>query len=136
MSSRSRRRVLQLVAAVTLLAGCAGQALSVGDVTVLVSERTGDGMDALSDGRLEVVGGCLGAGGNVVVWPHGTKVADEEPLTIAVPGYGTFGLGDEVQVGGGYVREQSSDDVASGAYEVSGVTVPAECAQHGVFLAH
>jgi len=93
-------------------------------------------MDALGGGRMEVVGGCLGAHGSVIVWPHGTEVVKEEPLTIDIPNYGTFALGDEVQVGGGYVLEHSSSDVEPGPYEVGGVTVPAECAEHDIFLAH
>jgi hypothetical protein len=31
-------------------------------------------MDAFSGGRIEVVGGCLGASGSVVVWPHGKPI--------------------------------------------------------------
>lgn len=118
------------------LAACGGQAISAGDVTVLVSERADAGMDALGGGKLEVVGGCLGAGGSVIVWPHGTDVVQDDPLTIDIPGYGTFALGDEVQVAGGYVLEHSSDDVAPGDYPVSGVSVPAECAKYDIFLAH
>jgi hypothetical protein len=122
-------------AAVVSLSACGGQVISAGDVTVLVSERPGAGMDALGGGRLEVVGGCLGASGSVIVWPHGTKVVDEEPLRIEVPGYGTFGLDDQVQVGGGYVLEHSSGEVKPGPYEVAGVTVPADCAEYDIFLA-
>ncbi|MCF6745292.1 hypothetical protein E9529_13615 [Blastococcus sp. KM273128] len=109
--------------------------IAAGGVTVLVSERTGSGMDALGGGRLEVVGGCLGAGGSVVVWPHGTEVVDEEPMTIDVPGHGIYGLGDEVEVGGGFVLEHSSQDVRPGPFDIAGVTVPAGCAEHDVFLA-
>ncbi len=47
--------------------------ISAGDVTVLVSERPSGGMDTLGGGRPEVLGGCLGAGGSVIVWLHGTK---------------------------------------------------------------
>jgi hypothetical protein len=117
------------------LGGCAGQVISAGDVTVLVSEFPSGGMDAQGGGRLEVLGGCLGASGSVIVWPHGTKVVGDDPLTIEVPDNGTFGLGDEVQLGGGWVLEHSSDNVEPGPYEVGGVTVPAECAEHDIFLA-
>lgn len=92
-------------------------------------------MDALGGGTLEVVGGCLGADGNVIVWPHGTEVVDENPLTIRIPGVGRFALGDEVRVAGGFVLEHSSETVEPGPYEVAGVEVPAECAEHDVFLA-
>jgi hypothetical protein len=133
-----RRRAAQLfVASVAVsLAACGGGAIVAGDVTVLISERPEAGMDALGGGRIEVVGGCLGAGGSVIVWPHGTDVVEEDPLRIEVPGYGTFGLGDQVQVAGGYVLEHSSDELTPGPFEVGGVTVPAQCAEHDIFLAH
>lgn len=122
-----------------VLGGCtggAGQVITVGTSTVLVSKRMGFGMEALGGGRLEVVGGCLGASGVVIVWPHGTRVVSESPLAISVPEYGTFALGDQVRVGGGFVLEHSSDTVESGPYEVGGVTVPAKCAEHDIFLAY
>jgi hypothetical protein len=93
-------------------------------------------MDGLGGGTLAVVGGCLGASGSVIVWPHGTEVVQDDPVTVEIPDYGTFALGDEVQVAGGYVLEHSSDHVEPGDYAVGGVTVPAECARHDVFLAH
>lgn len=121
---------------IALLAGCGGSVISVGDASVLVSERTGSGMDAAGGGRLEIVGGCLGASGSVIVWPHGTEVVDDEPLTVEIPGYGTFAVGDDVQVGGGYVLEHSSDTAVEGLYDVAGVTVPADCAENDIFLAN
>jgi hypothetical protein len=102
---------------------------------VLVSGRPKAGMDALGGGRLEVVGGCLGASGSVIVWPQGTEVIDEDPLQIDVPDYGTFNVGDEVRVGGGYLLEHSAVDVEPGPYEVAGVIVPASCAEYDIFLA-
>jgi hypothetical protein len=103
---------------------------------VLVSQRAAGGMDALGGGRVEVVGGCLGASGSVIVWRHGTEVVKDDPLTIDIPNYGTFAFGDQVEVGGGYVAKHSSDNVEPGPYQVGGVTVPAECAKHDIFLAH
>ena len=125
-------------AGLTLLSGCggAGEVIATGDDVVLVSERTGDGMDAMGGGRLEMVGGCLGADGVVIVWPHGTEVVGDDPLTVDIPDYGTFTVGDEVRVGGGYVLEHSSDDIEPGPYQIAGVTVPEACAKHGSFLAH
>jgi hypothetical protein len=128
-------KLLAALAAAAALAGCGGQVISTGEATVLVSELTGGGMDALGGGRLEVVGGCLGADGNVIVWPYGTEVVEANPLTIRIPDNGQFVLGDEVRVGGGFVLEHSSETVDPGPYEVAGVTVPAECAQHDIFLA-
>jgi hypothetical protein len=57
-------------------------------------------------------------------------------FTIDIPSYGTFTLGDEVQVAGGFVLEHSSDDIEPGPFEVGGISVPAECAKHDIFLAH
>ena len=87
-------------------------------------------------GDLEVVADCLGADGVVVIWPHGTEVTDEDPLTIEVPGYGTFALGDEVHLAGGMVFEQTSDQMEAAPVDVGGVTVPLPCAKRDVFLAH
>jgi hypothetical protein len=93
-------------------------------------------MDADGGGRIEVVGGCLGASGSVIVWPHATEVVKDDPLTIDIPNRGTSALGDEIEIGGGFVLEHSSHDVEPGEYGVGGVTVPAECAKHDIFLAH
>jgi hypothetical protein len=92
-------------------------------------------MDAALTANLEVVGSCVGAGGAVVVWPFGTRVVEDDPLTIEIPDNGTFALGQEVSVGGGFVLEHSSSAREPGPLEVSDVTVPTECADHDVFLA-
>ena len=39
------------------------------------------------------VGGCLGVADTVVVWPHGTKVASQNPLTLEIPGKGRVSYG-------------------------------------------
>ena len=70
-----------------------------------MSERVNFGMDAVLGGSLEVLGGCLGVGGVVVVWPHGTDVVDEDPVTIEIPGMGRYTVGDQVEIGGGGGRE-------------------------------
>lgn len=129
--------VAGLLGALPLVAGCGGQVVTAGDVTVLVSARTGAGMDALGSGPLTVVGGCLGLGDFVVVWPPGTDVVDEDPLVVDVPEVGRVGLGDRVVVGGGFVVEHEPGTARdAGSEEVGGVTVPASCARHDVFLAH
>ena len=117
------------------LAGCSGKVITVDGATVLVSERATSGMDAALAAELQIVGGCLGAGGSVVIWPFGTRVIDEDPLTIEIPDNGTFVVGEEVTVGGGFVLEHSSVARDPGPLEVSGVTVPTACADHDVFLA-
>lgn len=118
------------------LSSCGGTVISAGDVSVLVSEFPQGGMDAQGGGRLEIVGGCLGASGTVIVWPHRTRVVSRSPLTISVPGRGTFEMGDQVQVAGGTVLEDRSASAEPGPVEVGGVTVPTECARHDIFLAH
>lgn len=131
-------RRLAVAVLVVLLAGCSGSAkvIEAGDVTVLVSERPDGGSDALGGGRLEVLDGCLGAGGAVVVWPHGTRVQRSDPLSVQVPGSGTVGLGDEVSFAGGMEHEPQPGEGTTGPVETSvGITVPATCAQHGVWVA-
>lgn len=129
--------VAGLLGALPLVAGCGGQVVTAGDVTVLVSARTGAGMDALGSGPLAVVGGCLGLGDFVVVWPPGTDVVEDDPLVVEVPEVGRVGLGDRVEVAGGFVVEHEPGTPRdAGPVEVGGVTVPAPCARHAVFLAH
>lgn len=118
-----------------LLAGCGGEVMTASGTTVLVGAPSRSGMDALGGGTLEVVGGCLGASGYVIVWPHGTDVVDEDPLTVDVPGVGRVALGEEFQVGGGFVLEHSSTTRSPGPYRAGGIVVPAECAAYDVFVA-
>jgi hypothetical protein len=128
-------RFLLAACACLLLTACGGRVVEAGDVTVLVGQRSGSGMDALGGGVLEVVGDCLGAGGYTVVWPHGTEVVDEDPLTIDVPGEGEVTLGDEVSLPGGYVSESDGGArTATGPVQAGGVTVPEDCVGKGVFL--
>lgn len=119
-----------------LLAACSGEGsvLDVSGVSVLTAERPNGGMDALGGGPLEVIDGCLGAGGAVIVWPHGTEVVMTDPLTIEIPDNGTFVLGEVVEVGGGYVWEQESGPRPDPLI-VGGVQVPASCAESTIFLA-
>ncbi len=133
---RSRIVGLAAVGISLVLTGCGGPEVieTSSGVTVLVAEPQNAGMDALSEGALADVGGCLGLGDHVVVWPNGTDVVDEDPLTIDLNG-ARYELGEEVSVGGGFVFEHSSDDRAPGPLEVGGVEVPEECAKFDVFLA-
>lgn len=138
-----RCSVVALVVASLLLSGCGTETSDAvqsssdsGGVTVLVSKSSDAGMDALGGGRLEVLGGCLGASGSMYVWPKGTEVVRAKPLTIEIPDTGTFAVGDDVRVGGGFVLEHSSDDVTPGDFEAGGVTVPADCAEFDIFVAN
>lgn len=126
--------VLLLVAT---LSACGARTISAGDVQVLVGERSRSGSDALLNGRLAVSDGCLGVEMTdtgsyvVVVWPHGTDVEEEEPLTVDVPDAGSLEVGDEVSLGGGFVTVEDG-----GPAQVGGVEVPEECASREVFLAN
>jgi hypothetical protein len=113
---------------------CSGRVIEAGGVIVLVAGYQNGGSDALGGGTLEVVGECLGADGGVYVFPRGTEVVDEDPLTIDIPGFGEVSLGEDFEVGGGWEIEHSSDDVKPGPVELGGVTVPAACAAYDVFL--
>lgn len=137
-----RRRSPWVIAGVVVVAlvvlfglrSCSGKVIDAGGVKVLVAGYQSGGSDALGGGTLEVVGDCLGAGGDVYVFPQGTKVVDEDPLTVDIPGFGEVSLGEEFDVGGGWEVEHSSDDVEPGPMEIGGVTVPAVCAKYDIFL--
>ena len=133
----TRRWALALsgVVVAAALAGCSGQSLNTNGVTVLVGERANGGMAAQGGGRLEVLDGCLGASGDVIVWPFGTEVVDDDPLTIQIPEDGSFAVGDEMTVAGGYVLEHSSTARDAGPFEIAGVTIPTACAENDIFLA-
>ncbi len=68
--------------------------------------------------------GCGGAVSYVVIWPHGTEVVRDSPLTIALPDGEEHQLGDQLQVGGG----ESSSPTAGG------IDVEAECPGAAVWL--
>jgi hypothetical protein len=132
------RRGLLLVVLLWAAAGCGGsdgEVIRSGGVTVLVSERTDRGMLALLPGSVEVVDGCLGVGGHVVIWPHGTVLVEDDTPTVDVPGLGRLTEGDEVEIGGGFILEHTSQDHEGPFGTTSGVTVPAPCAENDVFLA-
>jgi len=88
-------------------------------------------MEALGGGTVDVVDGCLGADGAVIIWPHGTEVVSADPLTVDVPDVGEVTLGDAVQLGGGFVFEPTSE-----GQTYDSELVPPSCADRPVFLAH
>jgi hypothetical protein len=102
---------------------------------LLVDEPTTASMNALGGGRIEVVGGCLGADEGVIVWPHGTRFVGDDPLTIEVPGRGRFALGDRISLGGGWIVEHSGGRVPEAPWTFRGQRVPDSCLVHDVFLA-
>lgn len=112
----------QLVAAVgvtALLSACGTgvEVLHSGDVTVLVGDDDqGPQVGVGFSGYVVLAGDCLGiatkayhqsrhgmkAGPGArytAVWPHGTKVVSDDPLTIDVPQLGKVRVGD--LIGGG-----------------------------------
>ena len=118
------------LAAVTSCASGA-QVIELDDeVHLLVAPKADSGDAALLEGELTVLGGCVGVADMVVIWPHGTKSLDGQDLRIEVPDLGTFALGDPVSIGGGVAVEPP----AHAEVEVSGVTVPAPCAEHIVWM--
>jgi len=127
--------VIAVIAGFLVYRSWGGHVISTDAGKVLVSKRTGSGMDALGFGELRFVGGCLGAADYVIIWPHGTKVVDEDPITVKVPEYGKFALGEDVRIGGGFVLEHDEPH-RSGSIQVAGVSVPPKCAEHDVFLAN
>lgn len=84
--------------------------------------RGGD--DALIEGTLAVREGCilLGLPGDPaaypVVWPSGTSISNEDPLTLDLPGGDELGIGEVVSGGGGVHH------VTSARVEVD---IPARC---------
>lgn len=127
------------------LTSCSGQdepadeavTLTAEDGTlVFVSAPGDDGMTALTEGPLQVENGCLGIADFAVIWPSGTSVSDQQPLTIDVPGIGATRLGDTIAIGGGFVYEPTSDGPPSEqSIDVGGADVPTKCLQGGLFLA-
>ena len=128
-------RLFALVCVGTLVAGCGpGRTMEVDGLTVLVGERASNGAGALLSGPVADVGGCAGINGIVVIWPYGTTVRQDGPLTLEVPGQPSAGLGDSVSVGGGMAIEAGQN--GGGDYAVAGVAVPASCADMGVWVAY
>jgi len=101
---------LTLIVAGSLLSGCGdqdGRVLRSGSTFVLVG-ASGEAPKlphSTITGRVSIVGDCVGINGSAVdgatvIWPHGTKITADDPLTIEVPGLGRLGVGDGV-VGSG-----------------------------------
>ena len=137
MSCRRVATISVVAAMCWALGGCAGgrgEVVHAAGVAILVGEKSGDAADALLTGTLADVSGCLGVDDTVVVWPHGTRVVQERPLTVAVPGLGRVGLGDEVKLGGGVALDQYPAPHTVGDVDIAGVTVPAACTTHNVWV--
>lgn len=86
----------------SMLFGCSrDEDLSVlksGDVYVLVASKDA-GKDSAGtgvSGRVSMVGDCLGIDGTTTLWPEGTRIVHDAPLTIDVPGVGELEVGASV----------------------------------------
>lgn len=112
-----------LVVAAIFLLGCAsGQsALSAGELIIYVHGNSllpRGGEDALIEGELAVRGKCVvlkqGEVMQPVIWPSGTRIAQESPLTLKLPSNEFLEVGQQISGGGGYHRsgsEQVSVDI-------------------------
>ena len=92
--------------------------LDSGGKHVLVAPPANGGEDAAISGVVTLIGGCLGIGSSVAIWPHGTTIVSDDPLTIRVPDLGQVKLGDEVDGGGGTHEPGDAPN---------GVTIPDTC---------
>lgn len=111
---------LVVVLAAVVLTGCGGGQSEVtqGRFTIYVHgdsllPRGGD--DALVTGELIVRDGCVLLGDDVaraspVVWPSGTSIADDDPLTLRLPSGDRLSIGETVRGGGGS-HDAASDRV-------------------------
>lgn len=108
-----RPQACALVLATLLVAGCGESSIdeqTVGeDIQMFVHRRLpieNGGQDALVEGTLTVANGCVLLEQDgiryPVVWPVGTKVAQDEPLAIELPSGEVLDVGETVSGGGGY----------------------------------
>ena len=122
------RRVAHLVAiiggVVMTVGACGagdGSVLQSGDRVVLVASPS-DGDNGLPlvgfDGPVSLAGKCLGIDGTTVLWPHGTEVVSDNPLTVQVPGLGKVRVGDRLM--GGALEVHDAD-------LPSGMAIPSGC---------
>jgi hypothetical protein len=76
-----------------------GDVLKGGRSSVLVGPKMGSYGGTGGGGSVAMAGRCLGFEGATVLWPHGTKIVTDDPLTIEVPGLGRITSGDSVYGG-------------------------------------
>ncbi|MFW6195026.1 MAG: hypothetical protein ACOC5M_00710 [Chloroflexota bacterium] len=131
--SSTRRRGSQILAIVAVglilplaLVGCGRQSAVSGDkYTIYVYERflpAGGGMEGIIQGTLATRNGCVVLEGTddfiPVIWPAGTSIASEDPLTLELPSGEELTVGQTVRGGGG------GADASSPTVKVD---IPAEC---------
>jgi hypothetical protein len=116
--------VVTVIVVGSLLSGCGGGdggVLRSGGSVVLVG-ADGDRRnipEGVLTGKVTMAGDCLGINGATVIWPHGTKIATDDPLTIDVPSLGSLRVGD-------YVDAMAGDEYVD--YLPKGIdAVPSRC---------
>ena len=105
---------------------------SMASARVLTYPFDGISMEALSGGRLVIHDGCLAVAGRsakpiYVLWPDGYSLVyrlDEQPVLIDPVGRRVARLGDEVQLGGGFVELEHAESATIGG-------IPAGCRTGG-----
>lgn len=120
-------------AATLVLVGCGGGQTqrSLGDFTIYVhrgSMLPRGGEDALIQGKLTTDEGCVlleheTGDAYPVVWPSGTSIIDDDPLTLRLPSGDRLEVGQTVSGGGGghdATSEQVEVDVDEGCLRDSG----------------
>ncbi len=76
-----------------------GDTLKSGRSSVLVGPKFGSYGGTGGGGTVTTAGTCLGFDGATVLWPYGTMIVTDDPLTIEVPGLGRITSGDSVYGG-------------------------------------
>lgn len=111
-SGYRRVRWLLAVVAMSVFVGCGGGGQSdqrLGEFTIYVhggSLLPRAGEDALIEGVLATREGCVlierdDGDSYPVVWPSGTSIIDDDPLTLELPGGDHLEVGQRVSGGGG-----------------------------------
>ena len=92
-----------------------GEVLEGDSGKVLVNAEQGDGPSAGVGygGRVELVGDCLGIGGNTIIWPYGTEIVSDGPLVVNVPGEGQVTIGDQVTGGASHYGDNLPDGIGA-----------------------
>lgn len=106
---RAAWAVLAMAAVVAVsVSGCSandnGGVLGADGALVLVAPPADGGDDAQVSGVVRLIDGCLGIDDSVALWPSGTELVSEDPLTIDVPGTGEVQVGASVRGAGGYIE--------------------------------
>lgn len=115
------RRAHALAACLLLgsLTSCTGTVVESYGGTVLIGTDDGTNMAGVGlGGDVAFVGDCLGLDQTLIIWPPGTEVIAQEPLTINVPGLGAVKVGDHIEGGG---QEYDVSDPPDG------LKIPAGC---------